>query len=178
MPRILTASVRNILNRATLANTVQEKGRAYEDLICEVFSHVPGIEIAERNALNAFQTEEVDVALWNNRSLKGLHFLPHIIPVECKNWSNPVGTEEVSYFADKLRHRGCDHGFLITANGITGNPQSLTAAHFRIATALAEGIRVIVITTPEIEALTSAKALVTLVKKKLCQLTASGTIYV
>jgi hypothetical protein len=55
-----------------------EKGRALEDLICFLFPLVPGIEIAQRNALNAFETEEVDVALWNARPTDGFYFLPNL----------------------------------------------------------------------------------------------------
>jgi hypothetical protein len=133
------------------------------------------VEIAERNALNAFNAEEVDVALWNARHARGLYFLPHLILVECKNWSNPCGSQEVSYFINRLRQRGCDHGILVAANGVTGVAEDLTRAHFEIATALAAGIRVLVVTTADIDGVRSTGELVTLFKRKLCQLVVSGT---
>jgi hypothetical protein len=175
MARIPQAQLRDGLVRIRTAEGNNDKGRALEDFICFLFPLVPGIEIAERNALNAFDTEEVDVALWNARHSRGLSFLPHILLVECKNWSNPCGSQEVSYFINRLRQRGCDHGIFVAANGITGVAGDLTAAHFEIATGLASGIRVIIITPEEVEALTDTAELIYLFKKKLCQLVVSGT---
>ena len=152
-----------------------DKGRALEDFICYLFPLVPGVEIAERNILNAFDTEEVDVALWNDRHPQGFYFLPHLLLLECKNWSNPCGSQEVSYFVNRLRQRGCDHGILFAANGITGAAEDLTRAHFEIATALAAGVRVVVLTPADIIRLTNTNGLVELLKRKLCQLVVSGT---
>jgi hypothetical protein len=81
----------------------------------------------------------------------------------------------VSYFVNRLRQRGCDHGILFAANGITGAAEDLTRAHFEIATALAAGIRVLVLTPADIGNLTNSDELVTLLKRKLCQLVVSGT---
>lgn len=112
-----------------------------QDFICYLFPLVPGVEIAERNGLNVFGTEEVGVALWNDRHPRGLYFLPHLLLVECKNWSHACGSQEVSYLINRLRQRGCDHGILIAANGITGVAEELTRADFEIATGLAAGVR-------------------------------------
>jgi hypothetical protein len=163
------------LSRVDAAITVNEKGRALEDLICFLFPHIPGVEIAQRNALNAFLTEEVDVALWNVRHGRGLYFLPHLLLLEAKNWSKPCGSQEVAYFVQRLHHRGCDHGILLAKGGITGVAQDLTQAHFEIATALGDGIRVLVLTPGEIVGLTDTDELVALLKQKLCQLVVSGT---
>ncbi len=50
------------------------KGRTLEDLIYYIFERVPGIPIIERNLQNAFQTEEIDLAFWNEKTVKGLIF--------------------------------------------------------------------------------------------------------
>jgi hypothetical protein len=155
--------------------TVNEKGKALEDFICFLFPQIPGVEIAQRNALNAFHTEEVDVALWNARHDRGLYFLPHLLLLEAKNWSNPCGSQEVAYFVQRLRHRGCDHGILLAKGGITGVAEDLTQAHFEIATALGNGIRVLVLAPVEVLGLANTDELVSLLKQKLCQLVVSGT---
>jgi hypothetical protein len=155
--------------------TTTEKGKALEDLICYLFGKVPGIEIVRRNVLNQFQTEETDVALWNNKSKEGFQFLPYQILVECKNWSVPVGSNEVSYFVNRLQNRGLDHGILIAVKGITGTNPGVTAAHYEVAMALPRGIRIIVITKDEILAFKDTKEVVRLVKEKLCDLVVSGT---
>ena len=177
MARISRVRLRNNLSRIEAAAEANEKGRALEDFICFLFPLVPGIEIHARNALNAFDTEELDIALWNSQRARGLYFLPHILLVECKNWSNPCGSQEVAYFVSRLRNRGCDHGILIAANGVTGVPADLTRAHFQIATALADGIKVLVLTLSELRGLTDSQELTTLLKRKLCRLAASGTSF-
>jgi hypothetical protein len=175
VPRIPRNVIPDLLARAIVAASPQEKGRVYEDLICEIFGRVPGIEITARDVLNPFGSEEVDVALWNDRSREGLHFLPNIILIECKNWSSPVGSREIDHFASKLRHRGCDHGFLIAANGISGQAQGATSAYQQVLLALAEGIRVVVFTTEDLHDLSHTDQLVFMVKRKLCELVATGS---
>lgn len=175
MAHIPQSQLRAGLARISTPASVNEKGRALEDFICFLFPHIPGVEITQRNALNAFQTEEVDVALWNARHPQGLYFLPHLLLIECKNWSSACGSQEVAYFVNRLRNRGCDHGILLATNGITGVAGDLTRAHFEVATALADGIRVLVVTTADIEGFTNSDQLVALLKTKLCQLVVSGT---
>jgi hypothetical protein len=176
--RIARQQLRAELARVETAVGSNNKGRALEDFFCYLFPLVPGIEIAERNVLNAFQTEEVDVALWNAGHARGFYFLPHMLLVECKNWSNPCGSAEVAYFVHRLQHRGCDHGILFAANGVTDIPQDLTRAHFELATPLMAGIRVVVLTPADIRDLRDTRDLVDLFKRKLCQLVVSGTNFV
>ncbi len=172
--RRVSALFRDGLN----GGTTTEQGRILEDLICYVFSRVSGISIFKRNILNVFDTEEIDVAFWNDRLITGLPFLPNVLLVECKNWHNPVGSQEVSYFANRLRNRGCDFGILVATNGITGTASDLTAARFQMATALREGQRIMVITREELEELSHSRQLSTLLKRKICELVVSGTTLV
>ena len=87
MPLIVQATVQGYIDAGNNAADTVEQGRALEDLVCYVYGLVPGITITHRNELNAFQTEEIDVALWNDSATDGFFFLPNIILVECKNWS-------------------------------------------------------------------------------------------
>jgi hypothetical protein len=176
--RIARKRLRDRLTGIETATGNNAKGRALEDFVCYLFPLIPGVEIAERNKLNAFDTEEVDVALWNARHPHGLYFLPHLLLVECKNWSHPCGSQEVAYFVARLRQRGCDHGILFATNGITGAAEDLTRAHFEIATALTAGIRVLVLTPADINGAADTSDLVNLLKRKLCQLAVSGTNFV
>ena len=114
-----------------------EQGHALEDLICYVFSQVPGISVTRRNELNAFLTEEIDVALWNESPVDGFFFLPNIILVECKNWSTRVTSAELAWFDTKLRNRGLNFGILVAPQGITGNAQEVTAGRSIVAAARA-----------------------------------------
>ncbi|HED04125.1 MAG TPA: hypothetical protein ENI60_05090, partial [Candidatus Fraserbacteria bacterium] len=160
----------------TTAATTAAQGRALEDLICYVFTQVPGISITRRNEMNTFHTEEIDVALWNDGHADGFFFLPNIILVECKNWLGKVSSAELSWFDTKLRSRGLNFGVLVAANGITGDKANLSAAHSIVAAALREGRRLVVIKSDELLALTDSPQLVRLVKEKLCDLAVNGTV--
>jgi hypothetical protein len=163
--------------QADAAATTAEKGRALEEIVCHLVGTVDGVEISYRNVLNAFETEEIDVAFWNNQWPGGLHFFPNIILAECKNWSAAVGSQEVAYFFHRLRERACTHGLLIAAQGITGSAQDLTRAHSIIAQALKDGIRILVITRSEISAIQSPLMFIQLLKNKILGLTVCGTIH-
>lgn len=176
MALISQQRIRQFLTIGDNALTTAVKGGAFEDLICYLFSKIPGISVTKRNTLNQFQSEEIDVAFWNRPTPNGLYFLHNIILVECKNWSQPLGSAEVSWFDTKLRRRAQPFGILVAANGITGNAADKTAAHDVISAALAEGRQFVVITRQEIENLTLSSHLVELIQTKLCELAVSGTL--
>ena len=98
----------------------------------------------ERNVLNAFGTEELDIAVIHTAAQDGLAFLPTVLLIECKNWSSPVDSVSVSYFASRVKNRGCEVGILVAAAGLTGDAAGPTAGHFEGAVALArDGIRIL-----------------------------------
>lgn len=66
---------------------------------------------------------------------------------------------------------------MVATRGITGTPGDLRDAHFAIASALHEGIRIVVLDRDEIESLAHSDHLVTLVKRKLCMLAVQGTSF-
>jgi len=177
MSRYSTGTIRRYFREGDNANNAQEKGKALEDLLCYIFARIPGIAVSKRNVMNTFETEEIDVAFWNEKHGRGLYFLPHILLAECKNWSSAIGSEEISYFAVKLRNRGLDHGILVAAMGITGSEQDLNRAHHQLAMTLSQGIRILVLTRSEIESLTSPRSLVWLLKHRLCELAVSGSAF-
>ncbi|WP_162244464.1 restriction endonuclease [Rhizobium sp. Leaf391] len=176
MPPIDAAVIDAYLATGADGATTTEKGRALEDLICYLFGLVPGIAVTRRNQMNAFHTEEIDVALWNDTDPLGLPFLPNIILVECKNWSARVSSNEVSWFLTKMRNRGQDFGILLAPNGITGVAEDLSAAHSLIAGAQAERRRLIVLNADDLRALTDTDQLILMIKEKLCDLAVKGTI--
>jgi hypothetical protein len=171
------AAIRKLLRVADRAKTPPAKGKAFEDLACCLFENIPGISLSHRNALNVFESEEIDVAFWNEQDPKGLKWLKAFLLVECKNWSAAVGSAEVITFIAKLRNRGLDFGILIAANGITGNPEDSRRAHHQVSLALSDKIQLIVITRGEIEELKDGAELVILIKRKVAQLIATGTVW-
>jgi predicted helicase len=171
------AAIKKFLKTADQASTNAAKGKAFEDLACYLFEKIPGITITHRNAPNAFESEEIDIALWNEQHPKGLKSFNAFLLIECKNWSVPVGSADVATFITKLGHRGLDFGILIAARGITGNAEDSNRAHHQVSIALSNKIQLIVLTRDEIEKLKASEELVALIKTKVCQLIASGTVW-
>src|SRR5580700_11153225 len=145
--------IRARVQRARRAVDCVARGRTLEDLVCLVFMSIPGILPPTRNVPDFADGGEIDVFFANRGRDNGLWFLPISILVECKNWQNRVGAEEVRIFIDRLRERACEAGILIATNGITGDPASLRAAHRHIARALEQGTHVLVLTLDDIQGL-------------------------
>jgi hypothetical protein len=176
MAAIHSPTLQDFIDAGIGAGTTAEKGKALENMICYLFGLVPGVTITQRNVMTPFNTEEIDVALWNDQHARGFRFLPNIILIEAKNWSNPVSSMEVSRFDTKLRNRGLDFGILISPRGVTGDATQLTAAHQVIAQALPQKRKLIVLTTGEMLTLQHTDGLGLLIKTKLCELAVTGTI--
>ncbi len=177
MPAYSKRTILDYLARADAATTNNDKGRALEDLVCYLFEKIPGVSLTQRNVKNTFDSEEINVAFFNEQHPAGLKFLDNFILAECKNWSGAVGSSEVAWFLSKIANRSLDFGILIAANGVTGNADDAKQAHDIASKALARGVRLVVITRQEIEALQASKDLVTLIKTKVCQLILSGTVW-
>src|SRR5271168_4612841 len=144
------------------------KGKAFEDLACYLLNGIPGIKITARNEMNTFATEEIDVACKNDNDPTGLGSLVDFFLVECKGWSDAVNSEQVSWFLTKIRHRGVRFGILIAANGITGEAEHLSRAHFLVGVEMATfGIKMVIVTWEEIEKLTSGEEFAKLIIQKV-----------
>jgi hypothetical protein len=151
----------------------------YEDLICQLFETIDGVGLTERNTLNTRRSQEIDVAFWNDQERpSGLWFLPDRILVECKNWTQRVGSIEASWFDAKLKRRGPSgkFGILFAANGVTGDPTDHSAAKDVITHALNDGREIVVITNEDLLGLQSSDDLVQLLKVKLTRLAAGRSL--
>jgi hypothetical protein len=175
MKPALGTTIRDLFERSDAEDDNLKKGRLLEDLICCLFEAIPGINITVRNELDAFRAGEIDIAFFNDKHPEGLFFIEHVVLVECKNWSKPVGSDELRIFDDKLEERGLTTGILIAVNGITGDAKLLSSAHHHVSTALREGRRIVVITREEIEAIGHTYEIVDLLKRKLLRLHAKRT---
>ncbi len=168
--------MQGFIDRGRNAATTREKGNAFEDLLEYVIGKTPGITVARRNVLNAANSEEIDIAFFNEQRQSGFFFLPNFILAECKNWSAVLGSEEVNWFDTKLKNRGMSFGILFAANGISGDPANRTAARDVISNSLREGRDIVVITQDDVLGLSDTNALCELIKLKICDLKVSGTV--
>ncbi|MCI0461055.1 MAG: restriction endonuclease [Gemmataceae bacterium] len=177
MPAYSQAKIKQFLKAADTATTNPVKGKAFEDLICYLFEKIPGVILPQRDVRNTFASEEIDVAFYNEQDPKGLKAFNPFLLIECKNWSATVGSAEVGSFISKIRNRGLDFGILVAAQGITGSAADGKQAHHQATLALKDKIQIVVLTRLDLQALKTTEELVTLIKTKVCQLIASGTVW-
>ncbi|MFI8252763.1 restriction endonuclease [Streptomyces filamentosus] len=156
------------------SSSTAARGKAYEDVLDYLFSNIPGCQ-TQRNSLNRFISEEVDLSISNFREKDGLRMLPEIFLVECKNWSAPVDSSTVSFFAQKVRHRGCSLGVLVAANGVTGDPVQMTSSFHQASLELVGGIKLILVTSDDISKISTVGEFVTLLHKRFLDLHCAGT---
>ena len=98
MARYNRKKIRTMLNQSDTAPNPYEKGRIFEDLVLYLFDKFSGIRLAERNVLDASGSQEIDLALWNNRLLTQFDFLDPIIICECKNDSSTLSSAKVGEY--------------------------------------------------------------------------------
>ncbi|MEU8134597.1 restriction endonuclease [Streptodolium elevatio] len=164
------------LKRAERGTDARMRGRYYENLLDYLISAIPGCQ-AERNTLNYYGTEEVDITVANTRPSDGLRLLPEFFVVECKNWSSPVDSTTLGYFVNVVVDRGCSLGILAAANGITGHQEHRTRAHAIGAAALVRQISILVVTSDDLRRLSTPKDMVELLHRRRLSLTARGSIF-
>jgi hypothetical protein len=167
------AVVRRHLHNAAASTTMDAQGKAYEELAVYLFECIPGC-LAERDIISFFGAEQIDVGIGNPRLPDGLALLPTALIVECKDWARPVDSKTVGYFVNILANRGVEVGILIAANGITGDPDELSRAHALGISAVARGIKILIMTTAEIENLTSSADLTELLNRRYLRAIMSG----
>ena len=123
--------IRELWAAAQTETNTHRKGRLLEDLLVLLFKTVEGFKHVETRRKSP--DEEIDIfirnespdAFWvGERS-------PYII-VECKNWSTPVGPDQLVVFWNKIVNRGgrCRLGFFVATGGFTRGYQT-QAATFR-----------------------------------------------
>ena len=97
----------------------QRKGKLLEDLLLVLLRSIPGFTRVSNRITN--ELEEIDILVRNESTdpfwvKEGAYFL-----FECKNWSKPVGRNEIDVFVRKLerRHQRCKLGFFAALGGFT-----------------------------------------------------------
>jgi hypothetical protein len=175
-PAISQKRIAALLKTASSAAPTKTQGDAFEELLCYIFGRVPGVSVSARNRKSVDGSEEIDIAFWNEKVRGGFFFLPHIILAECKHWSKPVGSAQVTWFDSKVRGRGLDFGVLFAHKGITGNATDRRDAQAVVMRSLSENRRLLVLTTTDLRSLSTSSDLILMVKLKLCELTVGGGI--
>ena len=154
--------------KAISASTRPEvKGPRLEALIRAIFLSVPGLDLEDQDVESSYGTEEIDLYFWNDREREGLHFMDCPLLVECKAWSRPASGRDLRYFATVLKDKGRSSGVFVALQGLAGNPATKSAGFFHVATAMAAGQTVLLITGNDIAKLKSGTDLVRLLRRRL-----------
>lgn len=176
MPRYSQTRIRQLLAQSDAGNT-HVKGRVFEDLTLYLFDKFRGIRLADRNVLDASGSQEIDLALWNNRVVGPFDILDPIVICECKNEANPLSSAKVREFVHKLRTRGAKSGILVSSSGIAGQLNGYRHANSVIMDALSiDGIKVIVIDRNDILSYSNTDDIFNDVTEKYLQLTIRRTL--
>ncbi|CAN5642179.1 hypothetical protein BH09VER1_BH09VER1_16090 [soil metagenome] len=109
-------SLRAALLVVETAQSSEDKGKALEALIADLFSTIPGFSIQKGTRT---KTEEIDLVVQNNCTDGALAREEDIILVECKNWSDRCGKNEFALLLQKMQNRfdRCSLGFLVSWGG-------------------------------------------------------------
>jgi len=174
MAKYSPTRILQLLRQIEHAETNNSRGEAFEDLCCYLLGKVRGVRIGRRDALNYPGSQEMDIICWVDCGSSPLSFIPWILVVEAKCYTDPVSSKEVGAFVDKLRRRRVEYGILVAMNGISGELVNGTHAWDIIRRALWDGIRVIVLTGDDIRSVQTTEAFVTLIQDKLMDLTVSA----
>jgi restriction endonuclease len=93
-------------------------GKDLEALAGYLLGCIPGFEVT----INLVTGESEVDGLIRNRGPRYdfREDLGTYLPVECKDWSKPIGSKEVGWFVNKLLTQECRAGILFSSRGITG----------------------------------------------------------
>lgn len=155
--------------RAPAPNTY-ERGKRLEQLATWLFPHLPGLSVDSTNVFDVGGSHEVDVPLFNDIGVpNSLFALGTNFYVECKNYENRVGGQEVAWFSHKLAQGGGSAGVLLTTQGITGDAQDRTFAQGVVHEAKTGNPPrwILIVTLDDLAALTSTADLRKLLIKKI-----------
>ncbi len=177
MSKYSQQKVRDFLSRTDNASTSDEKGDIFEDLVIYIFNKIPGVNFESKNILNRTHSRELDLAFWNEQPNSSLFFLDPILIIECKNHSTPVGSSDVSWFADKLRNAGANSGILFSSSGITGSRDGTSSAHSIVLDVFTrDQILLLIISREELLSLNTTDDLKNLMRYKYTSLKLKQTV--
>lgn len=109
--------------------SARERGHALEELARVTFSEIQGLVCIMTHAVDAHHSQEHDLVFRVEADCRALHFAAPVLPVECKNWADPVGASVVGSFAFKLSRFRVPFGVLLSKHGVTGDLATRLAAY-------------------------------------------------
>lgn len=154
-----TSYAKELLEKANVSKlTRSKKGEALEKLVAYLFSSIDGIEVKLNEKT---KDSQLDLVIQNSIKSDPLYdVFGKFILIECKNWEDKVGVQEVKNFVSNVRFSYCNCGILLAKNGITGNSKKdKRDAELTILKEFhQDNIMIIVLTNTDLEAVVNGKS--------------------
>jgi hypothetical protein len=106
------------------ADTSQERGDAFEEFAGILMEAMPFIRVRERNLRSRTNELDLVVEYMGADETKIFDKVSSDFLIECKHWSEPVGSDPVGNFIQKMDKLRVDFGIIFARNGITGDKQT------------------------------------------------------
>jgi hypothetical protein len=142
------------------------RGKALEELVSEMFSALPGVEVADRNVLAGSGEAELDILLTNAQREDGLPAFGRDVLIECKSSDDALNSAGVTHFVSQVERRKLPWSIIVSLAGLTGNQEDARAAHHEIARAAGNGVGVLLFVEHELKAIRSPEHLAAVVEHK------------
>jgi hypothetical protein len=155
-----------------------ERGRGLEQLVSDVLSSIPGVEVPERNVLPPSGVEEVDLLVTNQGPEHGLQGFEHDLLCECKSSIVRVNSHMVGWFAQQLRRRHMRWGMLVSLAGISGDADTVRHAQREIERSAQDGQQILILVEHELRGLRSVEHLIALLQAKRDKMRAGARAWV
>jgi hypothetical protein len=110
--------IKHMYGKAKKETNHTVKGKLLEQTISGLLSLVPGLKITGRDVNSGI--EEIDLEIQNENSIGIWTEFERMIFVECKNWSDKVGSNEIRNFEGKLRNFWLHAGIFVAVKGFSG----------------------------------------------------------
>jgi len=153
-----TDKLSELTEKVITSKEPNEKGKTLENLTKYIFENINGLIFIDRDI--RLEAEEIDLVFSNGVFLSW----GDPIVIECKNWSEKIGNNEVVVFINKLKKMDAKTGILVTFEGITGTEYK--DAILSIREALSEGIHIIVLLGKDLKNLNKGEEFIELLEKR------------
>lgn len=129
------------------ADSSQERGDAFEEFAGVLMEAMPFIRVRERNLRSRTNELDLVVEYMGADETKIFDKVSSDFLIECKHWLEPVGSDPVGNFIQKMDKLSVDFGIMFARNGITGDEQ--TDGYGQIRDAFIQSDKVILVVDDE-----------------------------
>jgi hypothetical protein len=142
------------------------RGTALEELVGEMFSALPGVDVADRNVHSGSGDAEFDILFSNEQRDDGLPAFDRDVLIECKSSGKPLGSRDVEHFISQAGLRHLRWSIIVSLAGLTGDDLDARAAHRAVERGAEQNTWVMLFAKSELASMRSAEHLAAVVEAK------------